>query len=372
VTPKDQKALATSAIAAGVGLLVVGLIDKFSKPATASIGAGGKFAEGIDVSHAQGVIDWPTVAKTKAFAFIKATEGTNFVDPQFLANWNGAGAAGVLRGAYHYFHPNIDPVAQAKFFLSKLPSRGELPVMLDVEESNGVSAAALVAAAQAWVDYVSANVGGRALIYTSAGFWPASVSSNIANKADLFVANWRVPAPSKVSAWPSWTFWQYCGCASMQGCNCTVPGIDVPTDLDRFNGTVDDLREYASVSQVGVSGLPSQARLFIPDADLVLDVDVAATPEDRTRGLSHRAMLPMNRGMLFVFGESANHAFWMDATFFPLDIIFLNESFRVIDVVRNTKPMDRTLRHIGKPSRYAIEVNAGIANRVRPGQQVFQ
>jgi lysozyme len=370
VTPKDQKALATSAIAVGAGLLVVGLIEKFSKPATASDGAG-KLAEGIDVSHAQGVIDWPTVAKTKAFAFIKATEGTSFVDPQFLTNWNGASAAGVLRGAYHYFHPNIDPIAQAKFFLSKLPSRGELPLMLDVEESNGVSAAALVSAVQTWVDYVIANVGGRVLIYTSAGFWPASVSSNIASKADLFVANWRVSAPSKVSAWPSWTFWQYCGCASMQGCNCAVQGINVPTDLDRFNGTVDDLRAYSS-RQVGLSGLPSQTRLYVPDADLAIDVDVAATPEDRTRGLSRRAMLPMNHGMLFVFDESANHAFWMKDTFFPLDIIFLDDNFRVVDVVRNTKPMDTTFRYIDKLSRYAIEVNAGVANRVRPGQQVFQ
>src|SRR5437867_1330928 len=59
---------------------------------------------GIDVSHYQGAINWDDVASGGiSFAYIKATEGTNFVDPLFAQNWAGAEAAGLRRGAYHFF-----------------------------------------------------------------------------------------------------------------------------------------------------------------------------------------------------------------------------------------------------------------------------
>lgn len=81
------------------------------------MGAG---VQGIDVSHYQGTIDWGLVAEAgKVFTFIKATEGTSEVDPQFQANWSGANAAaGLLRGAYHFYQPGADPHQQAESFLS--------------------------------------------------------------------------------------------------------------------------------------------------------------------------------------------------------------------------------------------------------------
>src|SRR5262245_24710768 len=61
---------------------------------------------GIDVSHWQGAIDWAQVkASGRAFAIAKATEGTTFVDPSFAANWAGMKQQGVVRSAYHFFHP---------------------------------------------------------------------------------------------------------------------------------------------------------------------------------------------------------------------------------------------------------------------------
>jgi lysozyme len=59
---------------------------------------------GIDVSHHQGVIDWERVANDGiSFAYMKATEGNEFVDERFADNWRGAANAGLDRGAYHYF-----------------------------------------------------------------------------------------------------------------------------------------------------------------------------------------------------------------------------------------------------------------------------
>ena len=59
---------------------------------------------GVDVSHHQGEIDWPRLSgENNSFAFIKATEGGDFVDPRFAANWSAAGRAALRVGAYHFF-----------------------------------------------------------------------------------------------------------------------------------------------------------------------------------------------------------------------------------------------------------------------------
>src|SRR5512133_181864 len=78
---------------------------------------------GVDVSHHQGPIDWPRVASEPhlAFAFIKATEGGDWTDPRFAANWRGARAAGLLVGAYHYFTFCRPPLDQARHFLATAP-----------------------------------------------------------------------------------------------------------------------------------------------------------------------------------------------------------------------------------------------------------
>lgn len=95
------------------------------------------FVEGIDVSWYQKKIDWQEVATSKVFAFIKATEGVTLEDKAFASNWTGARTAGVLRGAYHFFHPSADPIKQAEFFLSTVVTC-ELPPVLDVEASDNV------------------------------------------------------------------------------------------------------------------------------------------------------------------------------------------------------------------------------------------
>lgn len=89
---------------------------------------------GIDVSHHQGSIDWHAVAADGVeFAYIKATEGGDWVDPRFLENWTGAAAAGLERGAYHFFRTCTDGRLQAENILRSIPADGELPIVIDVE-----------------------------------------------------------------------------------------------------------------------------------------------------------------------------------------------------------------------------------------------
>jgi lysozyme len=199
-------------------------------------------AEGVDVSGQQPNVDWQAVAGTgRMFSFIKATESTTLLDHMFVDHWKNAEAAGLLRGARHFFRPQQDAVAQAQFFLAQLPTRGELPPVLDVEVSDSTSPAQLAGGIRVWVSYVNANFA-RPLIYTSPAFWElALLLPEIGASADLWVASWGTPTPGKVSGWSSWAFWQYSN-------RCTVPGIPgaANNDANRFNGGVEDLKAYST------------------------------------------------------------------------------------------------------------------------------
>src|SRR5204863_8325347 len=75
---------------------------------------------GHDVSGHQGPVDWPGAAGSGAkFVYVKATEGTGFVNPQFAQQYNGSYNVGLIRGAYHFARPDIsDGAAQARYFLA--------------------------------------------------------------------------------------------------------------------------------------------------------------------------------------------------------------------------------------------------------------
>lgn len=193
-------------------------------------------ARGIDVSHYQGRIDWTAVeGDGVGFAFVKATEGTSFVDPAFRRNWNALGETRILRGAYHRFRPGRDAVAQAEHFLAVARvADGALPPVLDVEATDGVSDARLVRGVRAWLAAVERRTGVRPVVYTKPGFRRAHLG-NALDDYPLWIAEYGVDSPSH----PRWTFWQH----SERG---RVDGIAKPVDLDRFNGSHAELRQLAS------------------------------------------------------------------------------------------------------------------------------
>src|SRR5918998_6939443 len=108
---------------------------------------------GIDVSHFQGRVDWQAVkAAGCAFAFAKATEGAGVTDPYFAANWSGMQAAGLARGAYHFFHPAQDASQQAAHFLATVQlGPTDLPPVIDVELNDGAANDTVVRGVQTWL-----------------------------------------------------------------------------------------------------------------------------------------------------------------------------------------------------------------------------
>jgi uncharacterized protein len=95
----------------------------------------------------------------------------------------------------------------------------------------------------------------------------------------------------------------------------------------------------------------------------VVTVEHATSPESIRKGLMFRKdLLKPNHGMLFHTGRKYN-SFWMKNTYIPLDVIFLDETFKIIGFVENNKPLSLEPISIEKPSKYVLEMNAGWVKR---------
>jgi uncharacterized membrane protein (UPF0127 family) len=109
-------------------------------------------------------------------------------------------------------------------------------------------------------------------------------------------------------------------------------------------------------------GRPGAARVIVESPSgrsSEVRVEVARTQAEVARGLMFREKLGPDEGMLFVFPDSSEHAFWMKNTPLPLDMIFADEEGVVVGVVENAEPFTTVTRGVGAPSRYVLEVNAG-------------
>lgn len=121
----------------------------------------------------------------------------------------------------------------------------------------------------------------------------------------------------------------------------------------------------AAASNVGLGGIaapdgPTVARATarIVFGEYVVTAEVARTQEERAQGLMYREQLGEDAGMLFIFPDNSVRGFWMQNTYIPLDIAFLDPSFRVVDI-QQMEPMT-TEQHTGRaPFSYALEVNQG-------------
>ncbi len=91
-----------------------------------------------------------------------------------------------------------------------------------------------------------------------------------------------------------------------------------------------------------------------------LNVEIADSPEERQQGLSGRDKLPNNQGMLFIFESEGLYNFWMKDMKFPIDIVWIDSSGRIIYLKENIGPDTYPeLFSPDKPARYVLEVNAG-------------
>ena len=200
------------------------------------------YVQGIDVSHHQGSVDWIQVYTAGyRFAFVKASEGVGWIDPNFEANMENGRDAGLLMGAYHFARPDLgnNPVDEAEYFISvasEYLGQCYLRPVLDLEKGASLGKDVLSNWVHIWMETVKNETGIEPILYVNNNY-ANNYLDEFLTKYDLWIAHWTYDLSSSPNTgiWDSWSFWQY----SDKG---SVPGIVGDVDLDLFNGDMQKLR----------------------------------------------------------------------------------------------------------------------------------
>ncbi|MFF7794644.1 GH25 family lysozyme [Streptomyces sp. NPDC007991] len=206
---------------------------------------------GLDVSSHQQNVNWPSVAAAgAAFAYVKATEGTSYKNPQFDQQYNGSASAGLLRGAYHFALPDRSGgSAQADIFLANGGGWSKdgktLPGALDIEYNPysggtcyGLSQTAMTNWISSFVERYKSRTGRYPAIYSTTSWWSQCTGNSAAfgAKSPLWIANYNGTPLPLPKGWSSYTIWQ------------TADRGPFPGDQNVFNGSLADLRKFAEGS----------------------------------------------------------------------------------------------------------------------------
>lgn len=202
---------------------------------------------GVDVSYYQGNVDWDILASQGVdFAFIKATEGVDHLDPQFQSNWQGAAESSVYVGAYHFYRFEDSGAHQAAHFIASVPAvehmlppvidvelydtTGEMPDMADTKENL-----------QEMLDALEAYYGVKPILYAAPNTYRKYVGS-FGETYPIWISNYYY------EPYFDWTFWQYTDSGELDG----YDGDQKCIDLNVYHGTMEEfLTEFQLEGQKG-------------------------------------------------------------------------------------------------------------------------
>lgn len=186
--------------------------------------------DGIDVSGWQGNIDYSGVASSGIeIVYMKASEGTSFVDPYFNQNYTNAKANGLKVGFYHYLtaRSNSEAVAQANFFVSTISGMTpDCRLAMDFESFGNLSAEEINEIGLTFMQTVE-NLSGKEMVIYSDTSNASNIFGGGLTNYPLWVAQYEVEEPTPNGNWNNWVGWQYTDAGEISGINGYV-------DRDRF------------------------------------------------------------------------------------------------------------------------------------------
>lgn len=193
---------------------------------------------GIDVSHHQKYVDWQKIADHHefkvSFCFLKATEGATHEDTRFNSNWKESSQVGIIRGAYHFYHPTRGAAEQAKNFINNVRLKdGDLPPVLDFEkDSPNANVITVRKGLMKWLQLVEKHYGIRPIIYTNTYIYNKYIKGHFKNYP-LWLADYNSGNIHSLVKSPNLKFWQY----TEKG---RVSGITGNVDINAFVGAEED------------------------------------------------------------------------------------------------------------------------------------
>ena len=131
------------------------------------------------------------------------------------------------------------------------------------------------------------------------------------------------------------------------------------------------LLSFSLISQKSIScetQLLKKEKLFIENKlskkkELFL-VELAKNDYERQKGLQCKKYLKKNEGMLFIWSGEDYRNFWMKNTAIPLDLIFINSKFEIVDIYFDATPFNKKLIRSQKRAKFVLELNAGISKKL--------
>ncbi len=201
---------------------------------------------GVDVSHYQGEIDWQELSKNDiSFAFIKATEGSSFIDECFEYNWNEAMKTDLRIGAYHFFSFDSDGKTQAENFISNVPKvEGMLPPVIDFEfyddkAKNPPKKNKILPELDNMIDALYEHYGVMPIIYVTHDTYKQYIAGGYKD-CDIWIRD--VVMTPYLSDGRDWTFWQYTNRERLSG----YAGEEEFIDMNVFYGTTENFEHYGN------------------------------------------------------------------------------------------------------------------------------
>lgn len=186
---------------------------------------------GIDISHHQTRINWSKVDKKYKFVLMKATEGKDFMDTDFLYNWNKAQINGFKVGAYHFFSMLSSGEAQAKYYISKVPNvAGTFPPIIDVEVSRKYKKEDVLKQLKDMIYLLEKEYQKKVIIYTDYKAYNLFIKDEFKSNP-LWIRD--IKKYPNIKENDRWIIWQY----SNRG---RVKGIDGFTDKNALRYDIDE------------------------------------------------------------------------------------------------------------------------------------
>jgi lysozyme len=154
--------------------------------------------------------------KPISFIYIKATEGSSYVDPRYKKNYTGAKSKSILIGSYHFFRTSSAVTSQFKNFketISNYPQ--DLRPMVDIEEFDKWKGKAYIDSLDKFLKLIEGHYGKKPILYTSNNFYNQYLSEYYLDY-DLWIARYNKKKP-KLNNNRQWLIWQCTKYAKVKG-----------------------------------------------------------------------------------------------------------------------------------------------------------
>ncbi|WP_028889422.1 GH25 family lysozyme [Tenacibaculum ovolyticum] len=209
------------------------------------------FVYGIDISKYQGdeITELSKQKDSLSFIICKATEGITYTDPKFSYNWKMIKEKSFIRGVYHFYRSDDDPIAQANHFTNTIGSikKSDIPPIIDFE-AGGIDVSQSVEEVQhtlkIFINQLEKTLDRKPIIYTSVFTGNKYLNDSFFANYKLWIANYNgEKSPDLPNTWKEkgWLIWQRSDSYKLDG---------VTDDLDMFNGSLEEFKIFIKNSSI--------------------------------------------------------------------------------------------------------------------------